>query len=452
MSSGKEQLTARLLDFIRENKLADTGDKILLAVSGGMDSSLMTDLFANTTYTFGIAHCNFSLRGAESDEEEIFVKNLADKLRKKFHSKRFDTKKFAEENKLSIQEAARELRYNWLNSLCDEFHYSKIATAHHLDDSIETFFINILRGTGPAGLRGIPVSNGKVIRPLLFVKKAEIEAYVKTESLPYRNDSSNDSDEYLRNRIRHNLLPVIKENAAGFENNMQKLMQEMTFIHAFVMKKMADWKKLNVKEENSGNLFIPIRAVNKESDPASFLSTFLYTLGIKGVDCHKILQSESPGKIFYSSEYEILRDRLNLIVRNKEEKKLNENKEFTIQKLPSKVTFGEMQISIHLEEPEKKHTQIAESEIQYVDGDELSFPMTLRPWQTGDYFFPLGMKGKKKISDFYTDIKLNRFEKDKTLILLSGKNIVCILGHRIDERYKIKATTKNILTIEVSRL
>ena len=272
------------------------------------------------------------------------------------------------------------------------------------------------------------------------------------ESLPHRNDSSNDSDEYLRNRIRHNLLPVIKENTEGFENNMQKLMHEMSFIHAWTIKKMTDWKKLNVQEEKSGNLLIPLRALNKESDPASFLSAFLYSIGIKGVDCQKILRAESPGKIFYASEYEILRDRLNLIVRNKEEKKLHENKEFSLNKLPSKVRVGELNISIHLEEPEKKHSESTEREIQYIDGDALSLPLTLRPWQKGDYFFPLGMKGKKKLSDFYTDIKLNRFEKDKTLILLSGKNIVCILGHRIDERYKIKATTKNILTIEIIRL
>jgi tRNA(Ile)-lysidine synthase len=450
MSSVKEQLTSRLLQFIGENKLADKSDTLLLAVSGGMDSSLMTDLFSKTVFKFGIAHCNFSLRGTESDEEEDFVKNLAEKLGKKFHSKRFDTKKFAEENKLSIQEAARELRYNWLNTLCDEFHYSKIATAHHLDDSIETFFINILRGTGPAGLRGIPVKNARVIRPLLFAKKSEIEHYAKEEFLQYRNDSSNNSDDYLRNRVRHNLLPVIKENAAGFESNMQKLMHEMTFIHAFTMEKMKEWKKMHVKEEKSGNLLVPIRAITKEADPASFLSTFLYALGIKGLDCQKILYAETPGKIFSSSGHEILMDRLNLVIRNKEDKKLYENNEFILPGLPSKIKVGEKQIYIHLEEPEKKHKETTEREIQYVDGDELSLPLTIRPWKAGDYFFPLGMKGKKKISDFYTDIKLNRFEKDKTLILLSGKNIVCILGHRIDERYKIKATTKNILTIEIS--
>lgn len=447
LSKNSDKLFESFLKFIGENKLLKKGEKYLLTVSGGMDSMVMTDLFSKTDFDFGIAHCNFTLRGKESDEDERFVLKLSSDLKKPFHTKRFDTLNYTKENKCSVQEAAREQRYSWFHELSLKHGYTKILTAHHQDDSIETFFINLIRGTGPAGLRGISMINGKVIRPLLFARKTEIISYAQKHNLTYRDDSSNASDKYLRNRIRHHVIPSLMENTEGFEENMNGLMKEMSFLHEYVSKKMDEWKSTNVVTDEYGNLKIPIAAILKESNPIFFLSGLLYRFGIRGIDCTKLLKSRMPGKIFQSKNHSVLRDREFLIIRSKEEK--NEVT-FLIETLPIRFTAGKKNISITEESAEIKTDTTRNLNVQHFSGDNLKFPLWIRPWQAGDHFIPLGMKGRKKVSDFFTDLKLNRFEKDNALILLSGKNIVCILGHRIDNRFKITSDTQKILTIVIT--
>ncbi len=447
MHNFKSSLDSRMMEFISDHSLFSKSDRLLLAVSGGLDSVVMTHLFSKMNYDIGIAHCNFSMRGKESDQDELFVRDLAGRSGKIYHSKKFDTQKFAEENKISIQEAARILRYDWFDDLCSEFNYIHILTAHHLNDSIETFFINLMRGTGPEGLKGIPVKNKKVVRPLLFATRDEIEGYALQNNIAYRTDSSNAGDEYLRNRIRHHLIPAIKTESKDFEGNMKSLMEDFSVISGIVHNYMTAWKEKNVQEHATGNVMVPLSMIKKESYPSSFLSLLLYTEGIKGIDCKKILASETTGKIFQSKEATLLIDREFLIIQKKAD---GESKTIIIEEIPAMITTENLKISI-LEKPNSGTDSFTDTnKIQQVDSGKIKLPLTLRKWEKGDYFFPIGMKGKKKISDFYTDEKIDRFQKDKIYLLLSGRDIVCILGHRIDERFKITSSTKKILTIELS--
>ncbi len=449
MSKGKKILLNHFLEFIKEKKLINPGEKILLTVSGGMDSSVMAHLFSKTNYDFAIAHCNFSLRGGESDGDAEFVKKLAESFQKTFHIKCFNTQIFAEKNKYSIQEAARILRYLWFEEISTEFNYQKIATAHHLDDSIETFFINLLRGTGTAGLKGISAMKEKIIRPLLFATRKEIEEYACENKIDYREDSSNASDDYLRNRIRHHIIPVIKQNAEGFEDNMEKLMEDFSLITDMVNDRLESWKQKYIEEDEAGNSRIPIDRILKEKNVSSFLSLLLYSFGITGIDCNKLLSTETAGKIFHSKNYSILRDREFLILQKNDKLVL---KTYSISDLPAEIHVENMIISIRREDKNMKNSFPGKNKFLQIDGEKITFPLTLRPWKTGDYFFPLGMQGKKKISNFYTDEKIDRFQKDKIYLLLSGNDIVCILGHRIDDRFKITSSTKKILTIGLTSI
>lgn len=437
-------LQGNFLEFIRHQELAEKN--ILVTVSGGMDSVVMLRLFLEAGIKIGIAHCNFTLRGKESDEDEKFVTSLSEEHRIPLYVRNFDTEKFAAENKLSIQQAARELRYRWFDSLCDELKYDRIATAHHANDSIETFFINLSRGSGIKGLRGIPASNGRVIRPMLASTRLEIEKYASENNIKYREDSSNASDDYLRNRIRHHVIPVIRKNVEGFEEGMQSLMKDLSFFHDILFQNVEEWKKKNIVTEEK-NLLIPLKEIQVMAEPVLFLSTVLYTFGIIRMDSSKILSSTMPGKFFYDGEYVLLRDRENLILTKT---KSETTGDVIIQGIPAEINFGSFGIKITSEnitegtDTEKKITH-------RIDSRNLRFPLMIRQWKDGDRFTPLGMKGEKKVSDFFTDIKMDRLEKLKTPLLLSGNDIVCILGHRIGERYKLTPDTQNTLTIELTR-
>lgn len=449
MSKVEKILFNRFLEFIKEKNLINPGEKILLTLSGGMDSSVMANLFSNSYYDFGIAHCNFSLRGGESDGDAEFVKTLAENFQKPFHIKCFDTQIFAEKNKYSIQEAARILRYKWFEEISIEYNYQKIATAHHLDDSIETFFINLLRGTGTVGLKGISAMKEKIIRPLLFATRKEIEEYACENKINYREDLSNASDDYLRNRIRHHIIPVLKQNAEGFEDNMEKLMDDFSLITEIVNEQMKLWQQKHVQTDEAGNSRIPMDKILNEKNASTFLSLLLYSFGITGIDCKKILSVETAGKIFHGKTYSILRDREFLILQKKDKPEM---KSFSISELPAEIRAGNLVISIRREDKIIKDSFLDKNKFLQVDGEKITFPLMLRPWKPGDYFFPLGMKEKKKISDFYTDEKIDRFQKDKIYLLLSGNDIVCILGHRIDDRFKITSSTKKILTIGLTSI
>ncbi len=427
--------------FVEEKNLFTRKDKILLTVSGGMDSMVMAELFLRSNFSFGIAHCNFGLRENESDDDELFVNDFAKRNSIPIYSKKFETKLFATGNKLSTQEAARKLRYEWFEEVRAKDGYDYIATAHHLDDSIETFFINLIRKSGPKGLSGISVTNDKVIRPLLFATRKNIEDFVKNEQIGYREDSSNLTDDYLRNRLRHHLIPALRDE--HFEELMSVLMEDFGEISLYFDEKAKRFEDeyVHIHGEVISIPLIPLLAME---EPAEFLSLLLYRHGIKNAETGKMLLTEVSGKEFDTARHLILRDRKHLLIRPKKDPK---EEEILVNQFPEQVEVGGNRI--HFEKWEEKRIDQSPG-VQCIDAARLHSPLKIRRWKAGDAFIPLGMKQQKKVSDFLIDLKINRFEKDSIFVLLSNHDIVCILGLRIDERFKVTEQTQQTLTLTVS--
>ncbi|HNW69778.1 MAG TPA: tRNA lysidine(34) synthetase TilS [Bacteroidales bacterium] len=439
-------MLARFLEHIKKNSLCGKSAKILLAVSGGADSVVMAELFHRAGYKFGIIHCNFRLRGKESDADEAFVRDLAiKKYQVPFFVTHFDTKKFAEQNKLSIQEAARELRYAYFEEIRIKEHFSSIATAHHADDRIETFFINLLRGSGISGLAGIPVKQKNIIRPLLFAFRSEIEAFAAINKLKYRTDSSNKDSKYLRNKIRNKLLPVMEQIYPNYRNAVNTSITNLRNTEVIYR---AYLEKISlVKTNKNGLITISIKELKKLEPASHYLFEFISAFGFNKYVCEDICNSldEVSGKIFLSPSHRLVKDRENLII------------EQLATEAPGRIFFlndGVKQIShpIKLKLAVKKSSGIKafseDKNMALLDKDRLVFPLTLRKWQKGDYFYPLGMKGKKKLSDFFTDHKFSVIDKENTWLLCSEDKIVWVIGWRIDERFKISAKTQNMLQVK----
>lgn len=432
--------------FISRNKLFSKQEKILLAVSGGLDSTVMTALFHKCKFNFGIAHCNFKLRGDDADGDEAFVKKLAAKYDVPFYSASFDTKSFAKKNKLSVQEAARNLRFEWMHGLCKNEGYRFLATAHHFDDSVETFFINLLRGTGISGLAGIlPVNKmNNVVRPMLFASRKEIESFARQKKIKFRHDASNDTDAYLRNRIRHHLIPLLLSLNPDFEKVMHRNLDNLHFARnvyeSFVSAKFHSlWtgdkqKKLHREK------------IEAEAFPFELFTAMVRQMGFNASQAHDIWSSVKTGSQVSSEVFTLTNDRTGIMLSRNEKK---DDGLYSIAEGQNETLFpgGRLKTSLLKYKPglELKNKPF----VYALSLESLNFPLVMRKWKAGDAFQPLGMKMKKKISDFLTDRKVSRPDKEKTYVLLSGNDIVCVLGHRIDERYKVTATTKNIYTIEL---
>ena len=436
----------KFLDFIKKEHLFNTKDKILITVSGGVDSVVMSDLFHKADFSFGIAHCNFKLRENESDEDEQFVRSLAKKYAVDFYKKHFNTSSYAKREKISIQMAARKMRYEWLNKLAKEKKYPLIATAHHLDDSIETFFINILRGTGISGLKGVPVKQGNIIRPLLFANKKMIRDYAEAEKLEWREDSSNLTDKYLRNSIRHHLIPSLKKLNNGFENTIVK---ELSYLKdaGEIFKKFVEEKKREIMMEEGKNILFNIKKLKESGYAETLLHELLRAYDFTPETTELIAQRlyATAGKKFLSPTYRLIKDRdfliLSPIVKKKNEAELQLNKDDTELKNDS------LHLSIELINGGMSSIKDKSSSAAYLDLALLSFPLKIRKWKQGDHFYPLGMKGKKKLSDFFIDKKLPVNQKENVFVLKSGNEIVWVIGQRIDERFKVQNSTKKILRI-----
>ncbi len=431
-------------NFLFSKNLLRQDQNVLVAVSGGLDSVVLCRLLKDSKIEFSIAHCNFRLRGKESDGDEQFVKDLAAAYKVPFFSIQFNTKSFAKEKKLSTQEAARDLRYQWFEKIRAENEIDKIAVAHHLNDSIETFFINTIRGTGLAGMKGISASNGHIIRPLLFATREELEMFAKKKKLKWRDDSSNGGDDYLRNRIRHTVIPDLKTKNPEFEKNMQRSLDFFDFANHIQKTFITDWKKKNTSTTADGSVTIKLKPILDFQFSSALLSAVLHSFGITNLDPDKILNS-SPGKIFQGKSVRILFDRNSLVLQPKKSKAAQE---FLISHTPDQLEIGDHKFSFETVNSNRLTAIPREENIQAVDAGKLHFPLTIRKWHTGDFFYPLGMTKRKKISDFLIDKKVNRFDKEMTYVVLSGKDIVCILGHRIDDRFKITEETVSVLYVE----
>lgn len=444
-----------LNSYITKEKLFSKTDRILLTVSGGLDSIVLCELFHKAGFKFGIAHCNFQLRGDESDGDESFVEELAEKYNVRFHSASFDTSTFAKKNKVSIQVAARQLRYQWFDEIREQFDYKYIATAHHQNDSIETFFINLIRGTGIAGLHGILPKQNKIIRPLLFSTREQIEVFAKKGKLKHREDSSNASDKYVRNKIRHQLIPLLKELNANIERTISEDIQRLSDTEK-IYKKEIDSKRSKIIKEEKGSIRISIKELKKLEPLETYLFEFLYPLGFNSATVNEIIASlnNQSGKKFISATYRLIKDRDFLIIEPYQVSGIKyqvsgQKKEakYSIKKSQKKITVENFEIlcsSVNA----KNHKLKVSDNIANIDFNKLHFPLEIRKWEKGDVFYPLGMKGKKKLSDFFIDKKLSIPQKENTWLLTSNNQIVWVIGLRMDERFKITDKTSKIYSIQ----
>ena len=439
-------LTDKFEDYIKSNQLLSKNDKILLAVSGGVDSMVMLDLFAKCGYNIGVAHCNFQLRKEESDEDEIMVKKEVEKLNIPLFNIQFDTQGEMDRTGDSVQIVARELRYNWFAELSEKHGYNVIAIAHHADDSIETFFINLFRGTGLKGLTGIHSVNGKLVRPLLFSSRKEILEYATLNKTCYREDSSNRSTKYLRNKIRLGLIPRIKEMNSKFTELMGSNIHRLTSAQAFITKSIEVMRK---SVESTDGTFITIDPSKIEDGyPTDFIIYELMTkYGFKGSvisDLCKSLERGKTGKRFYAHKYVAIIDRGRIIISKIQE---DDNCEIEITDDSTKVYCGNFVLHIEHINIDNIESLRQPENIALLDRDKLTFPLKLRKWSNGDTFTPIGMIGHKKISDYLIDSKVSIADKSRQFTLLSNNQITWLVGRRIDSDFKIDSTTEDVLKI-----
>jgi tRNA(Ile)-lysidine synthase len=437
----------KIQKLLSEYHIDLTKHRILLAVSGGMDSVVLVELMHRLGIDFGIAHCNFQLRGQESSDDESFVRMLAERYQTPFFSVRFDTAEYVATHKVSIQVAARELRYKWLEEIRQSNKYSYLATAHHLNDNIETVLMNFIKGTGIRGLRGMQVRNGHLIRPMLSLSRAEIETYQKDMGLIFREDSSNASDKYTRNKIRHHLIPQIIDINPGFESGFADRLKVLGDIEHLYDTKI---RKINKQlfEKREGDTYIPIRLLRKLPSRRSILFEYLQPLGFNAQQIDDILMTltAESGRQFLSPQARIIKDRRFLIVTPLA---IGSFTSLYIYKDDTEVKLNDSKIDITIKD-NKDLTIRKEKAYAYLDLSKLEFPLMIRQWRKGDYFYPFGMKlKKKKVSKYFKDQKVPLHEKNKIWILESGQKIVWIVGERIDERYRVTESSTQVLALKL---
>lgn len=439
-----------LLTYINSQNLLQKTDKILLTVSGGMDSIVLCDLFAKAKFNFAIAHVNFGLRGEESDADEVFVKKLAVKLKVPFYTTTFETENYAKENKLSTQMAARILRYTWFEEIREKNCFDSIATAHHLSDSAETLLMNIAKGTGMAGLHGILPIRGRLIRPLLFADKEMIYDYVSDNQLIWREDSSNESQKYQRNFIRQEIVPKFKEINPNFEETIKRTIEKVGDLELFFSIELEQYKNENLISKE-GIFYLSIdKLVQKPYLKAIYTAIFGEFNFIHSQIMEIFSSINSPaGKTFLSASHELVKDRSDFVIKPKnilddfgtKEIDLNFENEAKISVQNSKLKITKEEISENLKLKTLKKTAT-------LDFETLKNPLKIRKWKEGDWFCPLGMNKKKNISDFLNAEKVPLNLKKDVSVITSNGSIVWVVGYRIDNRFKITEKTKTMLLIE----
>jgi len=439
-----QKFSPLLINF--KNHISNTfpalkGKRILIACSGGLDSVVLSRLFKELNYDISLAHCNFSLRGKESDEDENFVILLADKLSIPIFNKKFNTKAYKIKHKLSIQVAARQLRYQWFAEVCAEHSFDYLATAHHLDDDLETFLINLSRGTGLKGLIGIPLINDKIIRPFLNFPRADILQYAKENNCPWREDSSNQTSDYLRNKLRIEVIPRLKEVDHNLLNGFHQTQKYLNDSMALVNDYMTLIKNLVVSETEDG-FEIDVLKLQDLPNTNALLYELLAPFGFTAWDDLSDLLTAQSGKQIFSESHRILKNRKSLLL--VENNFVRNKATYTIKESDTGI---DIPINLKIERVDKILGYTPS--IVYLDVQKLSFPLQLRKWREGDSFYPFGMKGKKKLSKFFKDEKLSLIAKEKTWVLSSGNQIVWIVGMRSDHRFKVENQTKKILKITV---
>lgn len=428
-----DQFTA----FIRKEDLCQPGDRILVAVSGGPDSILLAFLLNTAGYAIGLAHCNYQLRGAASDADEELARKTAAAWGLPFFRKTFDTGRIAEERGLSIQEAARDLRYEWLEDLRQQEGYDLIATGHHLDDAIETLLFNLVKGCGIHGLHGILPKRDYLIRPLLFAEKAQILEYLEAAGIAYREDHTNRETYYDRNKIRHQIIPVMEGLNPRFRQGMQETLLRMRDTEKLFGYAIDSWRKRTVQVHRNG-LRINWAELKKSPAPPTLLYEILSPFGFRSIQLRSLFESPAlhPGRQLLSQSHRLLSDREYLLLEPIPQKGDPTHIEIAATAEEVAVPGG----VLRLKKLENKPSAFPSSPHETIlDAAAVQFPIVLRRWKPGDYFHPLGMKGKrKKLQDFFIDLKIPVFEKEKIWILEISGQIAWVVGHRIDENFKMR--------------
>lgn len=419
----------KVRQYIDSEHLFSMNARVLVALSGGGDSVALLRILYALGYVCEAAHCNFHLRGEESDRDEVFVKRLCEKMRIPLHRIDFETERYAVENKISIEMAARELRYSWFAEIKKKTKADVIAVAHHQDDSVETILLNLIRGTGLNGLLGIRPKNGSIVRPLLCLSRKEIIDYLQEMRQEYVTDSTNLQDEYTRNKIRLNLIPLMQEINPLVKEHMIDTSNYLNGIASIYIRGVEEGK---IRVMDDGN--IRITALLNEPSPETLLFEILYPLGFNSAQTKNILSAlkQQAGKQFISKDgWRVIKDRELLLIDKKEEK----------EDPPFKISKEEKEYTKDFVIPREKN-------IACLDADKLSGAIILRKWQIGDVFIPFGMKGKKKISDYLTDRKFSIQQKEQQWVLCCEDKIVWVVGERIDNRFKVDENTKRIIILK----
>ncbi|MDC1464245.1 tRNA lysidine(34) synthetase TilS [Polaribacter sp.] len=436
----------KLSHILRQNFPFLKDKKLLIAISGGIDSVVLTHLLSRLNFDISLAHCNFNLRSTESDLDTVFVKNLAKKLEIRYFTTSFETERIAKESKESTQITARNLRYRWFQEIRQEHNFDYILTAHHADDNLETFLINLTRGSGLDGFTGIPEINGNIVRPLLKFSREEIEVFAKEEKISWREDQSNTSTKYVRNKIRHNILPVLKEINPSLLDTFSKTLTHLQESTQIISDRVAAISKKVVLKENDIIKF-RIDEIQQLSNPKAYVYQLLRTYNFTEFNDVYNLLSAQAGKQVFSKTHVILKDRDFLILSKREvTSQETQELEFHISKNTAKITYP-----IHLTFEEITAQAIQNKNTIYVSKESVKFPLIVRKWRNGDYFHPTGMQGKKKLSKYFKDEKLSRLEKNNTWLLCNADNaIIWIVGMRKDNRFQTEKTSKTCLKITIS--
>ena len=419
----------KIAKFIEEKQLIALNQKVLVALSGGADSVALLRILLQLGYHCEAAHCNFHLRGEESDRDELFVRRLCDEQHVILHVVNFATEEYARQNGLSIEMAARELRYEWFEELRKKTESAVVAVAHHLDDSVETFLLNLSRGTGINGLKGIQVKNGFIVRPLLEVNREDILDYLQYLGQSYVTDSTNLANVYVRNKIRLDIIPLFRLINPSFSESVSETANRLSEVAAVYQSAM----KKSLKRVCCSPHQVVISLLKEEDSPSCVLHEWLSPFGFNSSQVHDILKSlnSESGRLFYSREWQLLRDREHLILRRRGEK----------CPLPALVTQIKQRTSEYKISKAKN--------IACLDAEKVQMPLEIRKWKSGDTFIPYGMKGSKKVRDYLRDRKMSLFEKEEQLVVISGGQIVWLVNERVDQRYSITDATRTILEIKV---
>lgn len=430
---------------IQENLLFGPADKVLTAVSGGVDSMVMWQLFESAGYNYAVAHCNFQLRGAESDADEALVRKKAEERGIRLFVKRFDTREYAAIAGISIEMAARELRYEWFGELMQQEHFQVLATAHHRDDLLETFFINLLRKTGIRGLTGFRPKTGHLVRPMLFTGREAIEQWANEQGVEYRTDHTNNEVVYQRNFIRHRIIPALEELNPAFRRNLAETMGNLTEVERFYETEINRQIKRITNAEGQYPE-ISVSGLMKLPHPRQVLFEWMNRYGFNAAVSEQVFQQleGESGRRYFSPGHRLVADRNRLIITPLPE--TSEHLFYLDSGVPE--IFEPVHLTMSLMEVDKTEID-PDPRVAYLDAGKLRFPLIIRKWKTGEYFQPLGMQGFKKISDFFVDQKLSIPEKEQTWILYSGDKVAWIIGQRIDNRFRITGETTEVMVLRL---